>query len=70
MRASLVVPFLLLGGVYGAGCAAARAETITIAELAASLPAAPINVVFDVDDTVLFTTPGFQWGRARMGRMW
>jgi hypothetical protein len=35
---------------------------ITLAELAKSLPPEPITVVFDVDDTVLFTSPGFQWG--------
>jgi acid phosphatase (class B) len=35
---------------------------ITLPELAKSLPPEPVTVVFDVDDTVLFTSPGFQWG--------
>lgn len=35
---------------------------IDLTSLAASLPPAPIDVVFDVDDTILFTSPGFQWG--------
>lgn len=63
MRASFVLSCFILG----AGWSAAGAETITVAELASSLPAAPINVVFDVDDTVLFTTPGFQWGARTYG---
>jgi acid phosphatase (class B) len=47
-----------------------RAETprtITLEELARSLPKEPIHVVFDVDDTVLFTSPGFQWGSRTYG---
>ena len=35
---------------------------ISLGELARSLPPGPITVVFDVDDTALFTSPGFQWG--------
>src|SRR4029077_5250068 len=42
-------------------------RTITLEELARSLPQEPIRVVFDVDDTVLFTSPGFQWGSRTYG---
>src|SRR5215831_13447609 len=45
----------------------AAVRTITLEELARSLPKEPINVVFDVDDTVLFTSPGFQWGSRTYG---
>jgi acid phosphatase (class B) len=38
-----------------------------LSELAKSLPKEPITVVFDVDDTVLFTSPGFQWGTKTYG---
>lgn len=36
-------------------------STVSIAEIAESLPAQPITVGFDVDDTVLFSSPGFQY---------
>jgi acid phosphatase (class B) len=42
-------------------------RTITLEALARSLPQEPIRVVFDVDDTVLFTSPGFQWGSRTYG---
>ena len=42
-------------------------RSITLEELSRSLPKEPINVVFDVDDTVLFTSPGFQWGSRKYG---
>jgi acid phosphatase (class B) len=45
----------------------ATVRSITLEELARSLPRDPINVVFDVDDTVLFTSPGFQWGSRTYG---
>ncbi len=38
-----------------------------LSALAATLPPSPIDVVFDVDDTVLFTSPGFQWGTQTYG---
>ena len=44
-----------------------HAQTITLSELARSLPPEPVVVVFDVDDTVLFTSPGFQWGSHTYG---
>lgn len=37
-------------------------RVITVAELEASLPAGPLQVGFDVDDTVLFSSPGFFYG--------
>jgi len=40
---------------------------ITLAELAKSLPKEPLTVVFDVDDTALFTSAGFQWGSRTYG---
>ncbi|MEO8126025.1 MAG: HAD family acid phosphatase [Bryobacteraceae bacterium] len=40
---------------------------ITLAELARSLPKEPVVVVFDVDDTALFTSAGFQWGSRTYG---
>jgi acid phosphatase (class B) len=39
-----------------------RVRTITLDELQRSLPPHPIHVAFDVDDTTLFTSAGFQWG--------
>jgi acid phosphatase (class B) len=42
-------------------------HTTTLPELAHGLPPEPVNVVFDVDDTVLFTSPGFQWGSHTYG---
>jgi acid phosphatase (class B) len=42
-------------------------RTISLHELARSLPAEAITVVFDVDDTVLFTSAGFQWGARTYG---
>ena len=40
---------------------------ITLSDLERSLPPAPISVVFDVDDTALFTSAGFQWGTRTYG---
>jgi acid phosphatase (class B) len=44
-----------------------KGRVISLAELAKSLPHEPITVVFDVDDTVLFTSAGFQWGTDTYG---
>ena len=44
-----------------------QARIITLAEVARSLPPKPNTVVFDVDDTVLFSSPGFQWGTKTYG---
>ena len=35
---------------------------VTVAEIRASLPLKPIVVGFDIDDTVLFSSPGFHYG--------
>jgi acid phosphatase (class B) len=35
---------------------------VTVEDIAASLPLEPIEVGFDVDDTVLFSSPGFYYG--------
>lgn len=48
-----------------AGPAASR--DITVVELANSLKREPITVGFDIDDTVLFSTPAFYAGRAKYG---
>jgi acid phosphatase (class B) len=37
-------------------------RVVTVEQIAASLPAEPIEVGFDVDDTVLFSSPGFYYG--------
>jgi acid phosphatase (class B) len=35
---------------------------VTVAEIQASLPATPVIAGFDIDDTVLFSSPGFYYG--------
>lgn len=45
-----------------------RIHWISLAQLERSLPPAPIHVVFDVDDTTLFTSAGFQWGTRTYGK--
>lgn len=37
-------------------------NTISIEEIEKSLPARPVSVGFDVDDTALFSNPGFHYG--------
>jgi acid phosphatase (class B) len=44
-----------------------KAHFITLSELEKSLPRAPIIAVFDIDDTTLFTSGGFQWGAKHYG---
>jgi acid phosphatase (class B) len=54
--------------LLGAGEPTAQsAKVIRLSDLARSLPERPVTVVFDVDDTVLFTSPGFQWGTRTYG---
>lgn len=70
MRLSvLALASLLLSGAPAGGQSAGSTEIrwITLDELARSLPKEPINVVFDIDDTALFTSPGFQWGSRTYG---
>ncbi|NTW51697.1 MAG: acid phosphatase AphA [Chlorobiaceae bacterium] len=39
---------------------------VTVSEIKASLPATPVIAGFDIDDTVLFSTPGFYYGLANL----
>jgi acid phosphatase class B len=48
--------------------AGTQVRMITLGELEKSFPAHPIHVVFDVDDTALFTSAGFQWGTRTYGK--
>jgi len=48
--------------------AGTQVRAITLAGLERSLPSEPIHVAFDVDDTTLFTSAGFQWGTRTYGR--
>lgn len=41
---------------------------ITLEQLQKSLPKEPVSVVFDIDDTTLFTSAGFQWGTKVYGK--
>src|SRR5262245_40662202 len=65
-RLIVISGVLLVSGVARA-VEPPNVRTITLETLAHSLPPEPINVVFDVDDTVLFTSPGFQWGTRTYG---
>src|SRR3954454_15719790 len=72
-------PFLALLCATLAGCstiasrghpdavAGTRIHFITLSQLEKSLPRAPIVAVFDIDDTTLFTSGGFQWGAKAFG---
>jgi acid phosphatase (class B) len=42
-------------------------QFITLSELEKSLPPTPIIAVFDIDDTTLFSSAGFQWGAKTYG---
>jgi acid phosphatase (class B) len=48
--------------------AGTQVHMVTLRELEQSLPAHPVHVVFDVDDTALFTSAGFQWGTRTYGK--
>src|SRR5262249_44318975 len=63
----ITTALLLVRALVAQAADPAAARTITLEELSRSLPKEPINVVFDVDDTVLFTSPGFQWGSRTYG---
>src|SRR6266478_1074871 len=80
-RFALVVASLALALQLFTGCASQRSYAttsaatagtrvrwITLAQLERSLPPAPIHVAFDVDDTTLFTSAGFQWGTRTYGK--
>src|SRR3954452_5041919 len=55
----IVLAFTLLAGEPG--------SVITLADIERSLPKDPRVVVFDIDDTTLFTSAGFQWGTRMYG---
>jgi acid phosphatase (class B) len=63
----LICAALSVGILRAADPPGSHVRIITLSELARSLPEKPITVVFDVDDTVLFTSPGFQWGTRTYG---
>ena len=52
---------------FAASAAGTKAHFITLSELEKSLPPAPVVAVFDIDDTTLFTSGGFQWGAKHYG---
>ena len=62
------VIFLLALSLGASSCAPVIRDTansyssISMIEISSSLPSHPINVGFDVDDTVLFSTPGYHYG--------
>src|SRR5215471_15331602 len=58
---------MLLHSAAASASNPADIRMISLEELARSLPEQAITVVFDVDDTVLFTSPGFQWGSRTYG---
>src|SRR5215471_3096100 len=58
---------MLLHSAAASASNPADIRMISLEELARSLPEQAITVVFDVDDTVLFTSPGFQWGTRTYG---
>jgi len=47
--------------------AGTKIRFITLSDVERSLPHPPIVVVFDIDDTTLFTSGGFQWGAKTYG---
>ena len=52
---------------FAALSAGTKAHFITLSELEKSLPPTPIIAAFDIDDTTLFTSGGFQWGAKHYG---
>jgi acid phosphatase (class B) len=78
-QASLAVLLFVLACGSFAGCSThqshyaspsatgTKVRFITLSELQKSLPPAPVIAVFDIDDTTLFTSGGFQWGAKHYG---
>ena len=74
----LLVAILTIGPLAGCStqrgqrlaepAAGTRTHFITLSDLQKSLPPAPIVAVFDIDDTTLFTSGGFQWGAKTYGK--
>ncbi|NTU57784.1 MAG: acid phosphatase AphA [Chlorobiaceae bacterium] len=55
--------FLLVFLVTSTACSSHQSiRYVTLDELKASLPANPVVAGFDIDDTVLFSSPGFHYG--------
>jgi acid phosphatase (class B) len=63
--AALLAP--LASAVFAQSNGAGGVKWITLHGLERSLPKESVRVVFDVDDTALFTSAGFQWGTATYG---
>jgi acid phosphatase (class B) len=78
LRALAVALFVGISANVLTGCATPQQKpattagtqirTITLAQLERSLPPPPVHVAFDVDDTTLFTSAGFQWGTRTYGK--
>ena len=78
LRARAVALFVGISANVLTGCATPQKKpattagtqirTITLAQLERSLPPPPVHVAFDVDDTTLFTSAGFQWGTRTYGK--
>jgi acid phosphatase (class B) len=66
-RLHIAAALLLASAAVSPAADPGAVRTITLEQLSRSLPKEPIKVVFDVDDTVLFTSPGFQWGSRTYG---
>lgn len=61
-RIKAVMLSLLLFVALGSSAGAAATRYVTLEELEKSLPATPIVAGFDIDDTVLFSTPAYYYG--------
>jgi len=81
-RQASLAALLIFIGAFGplAGCSTQRSQHIavsatgtkvhfiTLSDLQKSLPPGPIIAVFDIDDTTLFSSAGFQWGAKTFGK--
>lgn len=56
------------GAAAEAPTAPGDVKWITLHQLERSLAAPPLDVVFDIDDTTLFTSAAFQWGTRHYGK--
>ncbi|WP_136513237.1 HAD family acid phosphatase [Geomonas edaphica] len=56
-----IVSFVLVSA-FGSSAGAATTRYVTLQGLEKSLPATPIVAGFDIDDTVLFSTPAYYYG--------
>lgn len=60
----VLVSLTLFGCIGPAANPYAPGQTITLQTLPDTLPNSPISVGFDVDDTLLFSSPGFYFGES------